>query len=181
VKPSFSGRSLRREDGAVDANIAVIGLAFADKDRSLLAEVCSRKQWNVLFADTFDQARVALDQVTAAVILCDRDLPGGEWRDVVQVLASSPQRTCVILISRVVDDYLWNEVAQRGGYDVLLKPLREEDVVRANQAGMVLLEHHQESLGAPGKQSSRWQNQEMMPFRTAYKISSAKLCRFSLS
>jgi FixJ family two-component response regulator len=85
----------------------------------------------VLFADTCDQARAALDQLKAPVILYDRDLAGGDWREVVQALASSPHRTCVILISRVVDDYLWNEVAQKGGYDVLLKPLREEDVVRA--------------------------------------------------
>jgi DNA-binding NtrC family response regulator len=131
ARPGFPGRSLHREDRAAIANITVIGLAFTDKDRGVLAEVCSRKQWNVLFADTCDQARAALDQVKAPVILCDRDLPGGEWRDVVQVLASFPNRACVILISRVVDDYLWNEVVQRGGYDVLLKPLREEDVVRA--------------------------------------------------
>ena len=130
-KPDFSGPSLHRDDRAGIAAITVIGLAFTDKDRAVLAEVCSRRQWNVLFADTCDQARAALDQVKAPVILCDRDLPGGEWRDVVQALASFPHRACVILISRVVDDYLWNEVVQRGGYDVLLKPLREEDVVRA--------------------------------------------------
>jgi DNA-binding NtrC family response regulator len=130
-KPGLSRPSLHRDDRAAIAAITVIGLAFTDKDRGVLAEVCSRKQWNVLFADTCDQARAALDQVKAPVILCDRDLPGDEWRDVVQVLASFPHRACVILISRVVDDYLWNEVVQRGGYDVLIKPLREEDVARA--------------------------------------------------
>ena len=122
--------SLRRDGRATD-NIMVMGLAFTDEDRRLLASVCSGRQWNVVFTDTSDQARATLDQLKAPVILCDRDLPGGEWRDVVQVLASSPHRACVILISRVVDDYLWNEVVQRGGYDVLPKPLREEDVVRA--------------------------------------------------
>jgi CheY-like chemotaxis protein len=130
-KPGLSGRSSHREDGARTANITVIGLAFTDEDRHLLASVCSARQWNVLFADTCDQARAALDQLKAPVILCDRDLPGGEWRDAVQGLASLPHRACVILISKVVDDYLWNEVVQRGGYDVLRKPLREEDLVRA--------------------------------------------------
>jgi len=130
-KPGLSGRPPRREDRATIANIAVIGLAFTDEDRRLLADVGSRRQWNVLFADTCDQARSASDQLQAPVILCDRDLQGGEWRDVVQSLASSPHRACVILTSRVVDDYLWDEVVQRGGYDVLSRPLREEDVVRA--------------------------------------------------
>jgi FixJ family two-component response regulator len=31
----------------------------------------------------------------------------------------------------VVDTYLWNEVVRTGGFDVLSKPLREDDVVRA--------------------------------------------------
>ena len=130
-KPGLSGRSSHREGRAAIANIAVIGLAFTEEDRRLLANVCSKRQWNVFFADSCDQARSTLDQLQAPVIFCDRDLQGGEWRDLVQVLASSPHRACVILISKVVDDYLWNEVAQKGGYDVLLKPLREEDVVRA--------------------------------------------------
>jgi response regulator RpfG family c-di-GMP phosphodiesterase len=128
--PNSSASLSLRKDGPATDNITVIGLAFTDEDRRLLAGMCSRRQWNVLFADTYEQARAALDHLKAPVILCDRDLPGSQWRDVVQVLASSPHRACVILISRVVDNYLWNEVVQRGGYDVLLKPLREEDVVR---------------------------------------------------
>jgi hypothetical protein len=33
-------------------------------------------------------------------------------------------------MSRVVDEYLWNETVRRGGYDVVSKPLREEDLIR---------------------------------------------------
>ncbi len=112
-------------------HITVIGLAIRDEDRRVLAGSSSRSHWNVLFTDTCDEARAAVDQLGAPVILCDRDLPGEDWRDVVEVLSSSPHRTCVILISKVVDDYLWNETVKRGGHDVLPKPLREEDVVRA--------------------------------------------------
>jgi hypothetical protein len=34
----------------------------------------------------------------------------------------------------VSDDYLWRDVLQQGGYDVLLRPLREEPALRAVQA-----------------------------------------------
>jgi len=85
----------------------------------------------VFFAETCNEARAAVDRLRAPVILCDRDLPGEDWREVVEILARPPQRTCIILISKVVDDYLWNEAVKRGGHDVLPKPLREEDVVRA--------------------------------------------------
>jgi FixJ family two-component response regulator len=36
----------------------------------------------------------------------------------------------VILVSGVRDDYLWQEVIRRGGYDVLPKPLRADSVAR---------------------------------------------------
>ena len=112
-------------------SITVIGLVTSDEDRRLLASICSRNRWHLLFADTCEEARIALHKLQAPVILCDRDLPGRRWRETVQDLASSPHRACIILVSEVVDTYLWNEVVRTGGYDVLSKPLREDDVVRA--------------------------------------------------
>jgi hypothetical protein len=34
------------------------------------------------------------------------------------------------VFSRLADEYLWAEVLQLGGYDVLLKPFEEEEVAR---------------------------------------------------
>ena len=111
--------------------IAVVGLVTSDADRRLLTEICSRNRWHLLLTDTCEDARIALDKLKAPVMLCDRDLPGRGWRETVEDLASSPQRACIILVSEVVDTYLLNEVVRTGGYDVLSKPLREDDVVRA--------------------------------------------------
>ena len=36
-----------------------------------------------------------------------------------------------MLVSKVIDDYLWNELVSNGGYEVLRKPLREDQVSRA--------------------------------------------------
>lgn len=111
--------------------IAIIGLVTSDEDRRLLAEICGRNGWRLLFAGTCETARAALDKLKVPVILCDRDFPGKGWRETVESLSSSPHRPCTILVSGVVDTYLWDEVVRTGGYDVLSKPLREEDVVRA--------------------------------------------------
>lgn len=111
--------------------LAIIGLVASDEDRRLLAGVCNRNGWHLLYADTCEEARAALDKLKAPVILCDRDLPGKGWRETVEDLASSPHRACVILVSGVLDAYLWDEVVRTGGYDVLYKPLREDDVVRS--------------------------------------------------
>jgi FixJ family two-component response regulator len=109
----------------------VVGLIASDADRRALADICSRNRWNLLFAGTRQEARSALDRLKAPVILCDRDLPGDGWRATVEDLASSPHHACIILVSGVADTYLWNEVVLTGGFDVLSKPLREDDVVRA--------------------------------------------------
>jgi FixJ family two-component response regulator len=108
----------------------VIGLVTSSEDRRLLSGLCSRYGWNLLFQDTCEEARIALHSLKSPVVLCDRDLPGRGWRETVEELASSPHHACIILVSGVVDTYLWNEVARTGGFDVLSKPLREEDVVR---------------------------------------------------
>lgn len=113
------------------APLAIVGLVFDAQDRRLLAGLGSRNQWSVSFAETIDGVQGLSEQLVAAVILCDRDAPGAEWWEAVQTLSSSPHGPCVLLISRVVDDYLLNEVVRRGGYDVLAKPLREEDAARA--------------------------------------------------
>jgi FixJ family two-component response regulator len=64
------------------------------------------------------------------VILLDRDWPETEWKAAVERLASSPHHPCVILVSGVSDIYLSQELARRGGYDVLPKPLQADKVER---------------------------------------------------
>ena len=111
--------------------ITIVALGVGDQDHEFLARVSERHQWNLHFADTCGEAWIALNQLKAPIILCDRDLPGMEWREVVRMMASSSHGACAVLVSRVVDNYLWREVIRRGGYDVLSKPLTEDDVVRS--------------------------------------------------
>lgn len=116
---------------ATAARVIIVALVIEAQDRILLASIGRGHHWDMHFADTAQAALAAANELSAPIILYDRDLPGTEWRNVVQTLASSPHSACVILISKVSDDYLWNEVARTGGYDVLPKPLQEADVVRA--------------------------------------------------
>ena len=84
----------------------------SERDRQVLAGICTRNSWRLLLVNTREEARTALDQLKTPVILCDRDLPGQGWRETVEDLASSPHRACIILVSGVVDTYLWDEVVR---------------------------------------------------------------------
>jgi len=129
-KSSSPWRSSSSIDPSPLSRLTLIGLIAEDVDRRVLAGICRKNGWSLLFAGTCEEARAALDKLKAPVILCDRDLPGNGWRATVESLASSPSRACIILVSSVADTYLWNEVARTGGFDVLCKPFREDEVVR---------------------------------------------------
>ncbi len=109
----------------------VIALAASDYDREVLTAVSRRGPWDMHFADSRVQAWEIVHRFGSPVVLYDRDWPNAEWRTTVHTFASCPRRPCVILMSRVADDYLWQELIRCGGHDLLAKPLRADDVNRA--------------------------------------------------
>ena len=64
------------------------------------------------------------------VVVCERDLPDGDWRDVLKIAASLLSPPPVVVTFRLADEYLWAEVLNLGGYDVLAKPLDKQEVRR---------------------------------------------------
>jgi len=64
------------------------------------------------------------------VVVCERDLADCDWKDVLEVTASLPNPPPVIVTSRLADEYLWAEVLNLGGFDVLAKPLDRHEVSR---------------------------------------------------
>ncbi len=124
-------RALLRRPPAPNARIKVVALLASERDRELLSRVASTHGWDLHVASTCGEAWEFLLHFRAPIALCDRDFPGAEWRDVVQMMSSASHLVYPILASRVADDFLWNEVIRHGGYDLVATPLKEEDVVRA--------------------------------------------------
>lgn len=111
--------------------IKIVALMANEEDCDLLSRLAAEHQWALHFVSSCGEAWDALKESQAAIALCDRESPAMEWRDVIHMMASSAPQVYAILVSRVADDYLWNEVIRRGGHDLLTTPLREEDVLRA--------------------------------------------------
>jgi FixJ family two-component response regulator len=63
-------------------------------------------------------------------VICECDLEPGNWKDVLDEVLALPQPPCVIVTSRLADDYLWAEALNVGAYDVLAKPFETEEVIR---------------------------------------------------
>ena len=64
------------------------------------------------------------------VVVCERNFADCGWKDVLEVTASLPNPPPVIVTSRLADEYLWAEVLNLGGFDVLAKPLDRQEVHR---------------------------------------------------
>jgi len=64
------------------------------------------------------------------LVLCERDLADGDWKDVLEVTVSLTSPPPVIVTSRHADEHLWAEVINLGGFDVLAKPLDKQEVSR---------------------------------------------------
>jgi len=115
---------------AAGSRTPVLALGLASQDRAVLQEVCRQRNLELHFADSREEARSANDVLIAPVILYDRDWPHEDWRTVVRDFAGCSHGACVVLLSRVVDDYLRQELIRRGGYDLLVKPVRADDAGR---------------------------------------------------
>jgi DNA-binding NtrC family response regulator len=100
-------------------------------DSAVLQQIAASYGWRISIVGSSDAAIALLKQQPTPVVICDRDLSDEAWRDVLAKIAALPQAVCVLLASSVIDDYLWHQVIQHNGYDVVVKPFRPEELRRA--------------------------------------------------
>src|ERR1051326_3342936 len=97
----------------------VVAVVTEEEDRSVLLRVSASELFDLRLVQSCEDAWEVASRSRAPVILLDRDVPGASWRANVQALSSSSRHACVILLTNVVDEYLWQELIRYGGYDTL--------------------------------------------------------------
>jgi DNA-binding response OmpR family regulator len=110
---------------------AILVAGGFDSDLIALLHILSDTDWTLYWNTTRADAVETLRCRSVAVVLCDRDLPDGDWRDVLRAAASVASRPPVIVTARFANDRLWAEVLNLGGYDVVRKPFDADEVMRA--------------------------------------------------
>ena len=81
-------------------------------------------------ASTLSSALTALRQVQCPVVLCERDLPLDDWKDLLEHSNRLANRPLVIVTSLDADEYLWAEALNLGAHDVLAKPFYPPKVMQ---------------------------------------------------
>lgn len=108
----------------------VLVITASDWDQTFYRSVRARGEWDLVITQSAPEAFLLLTTHAFPIVLCDRDLPGWDWREVLAKMVETSPRICFLLTSRVNDAYLWREVVKYGGYDVVAKPLEEGVVVQ---------------------------------------------------
>jgi len=99
------------------------------EDHSVLQRMLSGQGLLVTAAAS---CREALDYLRAdqpCVIFCESSMKDGSWRDLLNYVSTVVEAPPLVVTSRLADDHLWSEVLNLGGWDVLAKPFREQEVL----------------------------------------------------
>jgi response regulator RpfG family c-di-GMP phosphodiesterase len=110
--------------------LCVLAIGEFAADRLLLHDVCRSSAWQLIEARDRRHAMKVLDRKPVHVVIAETDLPHWSWKNVLSDLRRLPQAPQLIVTSRTADDYLWAEVLNLGGYDVLPQPLQRDEVER---------------------------------------------------
>ena len=87
-------------------------------------------QWTLNISLTLASAMSALQGSRIPVVLCERDLLPGTWKEMLARLTLMACPPLLIVTSRLADEYLWAEALNLGAYDVLAKPFDAGEVAR---------------------------------------------------
>ena len=118
------------------ANLAVLVVSSFSEDYCQLAEMLRENQCQVSGCRTATEAMAKLASACPALVVCERDLPDGNWKMLLTACESQPKPPLILVVSRHADESLWAEVLNLGGYDVLLKPFDASEVRRVFQLAL---------------------------------------------
>jgi DNA-binding response OmpR family regulator len=134
----------KKQDHAVNA----LAIGAFENDRSLLYTVFRDAGWRLFEAHDRRRALQYLDRNPIDVVIAESDFPNWNWRKVLNDIRRFEKPPQLIVTSRTADDYLWAEVLNIGGYDVLPQPLDRDEVER------VIAAAHRHRSCAPGRMTA---------------------------
>jgi len=110
--------------------VTALAVGEYETDRLLLHDIFRGFGWRLFEAPDRRRALECLQRHPVQVVLAETDVPHWNWRKVLSDLRRLPLPPQLVVTSRTADDYLWAEVLNVGGYDVLAQPLERDEVER---------------------------------------------------
>lgn len=112
-----------------NGGIVALLISPLEPDHATLQRLSAEQGWTLYVTTSLGSASILLKEKPASVVLTEKDLPTGNWKDVLDAVRALPDPPFVVVSSEDVDDYLWAEALNLGAYDVLAKPLDSTEVI----------------------------------------------------
>jgi hypothetical protein len=94
-----------------------------------LQQIAGKREWRIGRALSTDDAEALISATPTPIVIYDSDWNGENWRNALRRMSDLPSHPCVLLASRVEDDYLLREVVRHHGYDLLPKSAPSERLI----------------------------------------------------
>lgn len=109
----------------------ILAVNGSQTDLRLLRCLFSGSSWELATVESVAEASEWLQRNSAPIVLCERRLPDGEWKDLLAVVNRMEGSPRIIVTSRQADDALWIEALNCGAFDVLPFPSRPSEMFSA--------------------------------------------------
>lgn len=119
-------------------------IAGVSKEIDRLQRICKGYGWNIRTAHTHAGVSSVIQQKTTPVVVCETQLPGVNWTDILAITQKQEPECRLIVTARLADDRLWAEVLNLGGFNVLAQPFEPSEVKQVIESAW--LQYHRRPI-----------------------------------
>jgi DNA-binding NtrC family response regulator len=141
-------------DGAKGEEIALL-ISPLEEDYAILSALFQHHEWTLQVTGSLSSASALLKDERTSLVITERNLADGDWKDVLDAIHILRRRPLLIVISGQADNHLWAQALNLGAYDVLAKPLDQTETLRALTSAWIHHRHASTIGSAHPKQESR--------------------------
>ena len=113
-----------------EQTVAVLAVSSLPETLTRLRAIFQHTNWVIHEASCCESALRFLTRNPVAVVVCERRLSDGCWKDLLDRANTLQTPPLVIVTGYDADESLWAEVLNLGGYDVLARPFERSEVTR---------------------------------------------------
>jgi DNA-binding NtrC family response regulator len=110
--------------------VSILAVTRDAEDWKALETIAGNENWLLFWAHNAARAHELIRRYRVQIVICDRDLAGEDWREIIGSFSNIYPPVCTLLASEVADEYLWREVVHHKGFEIVTKPFDAEKVIR---------------------------------------------------
>lgn len=148
--PVLAARSSRKDDSTAGMKAALLVSPFSEDHRQL-SMIFFDQGWTLFHSGTIGSALTVLRDRRIPVVITEPNLPLGNWKDLLESTRQLDHAPLLVVASRVADEYLWAEVLNLGGHDVLAKPFQAMEVCWVLESAWRIRTNRSPQTGEPGR------------------------------